>query len=401
MATVTVTDAADDVTDIPDIAIDPFGFIPDLSSAIAGLHGDDPTDPNYVFHTHYIDDLNGIVTMELAFTGLRSRKDRLVLNIHALDRSNDRLELAATTDVSLRTVAASGGRTSITFEAQPGRAYAVLGRTSVQPQASATELTIRCSQRRRTAENAAIAVPDARFRPSEMRAVAALAGSYSPTLASPMSQARTDAQFRERTFKDWRKKADLTRPATDAQWELAYLLQVLKVFGVLDARAHGLWFGAPQPDLVRLLHDADCTTVAAPAPVGRAPDAEGREDQAGGMDDGYFSLIGLPDPSELQSYDFLWSSGLCGLLHSTEDIIHLVEDSIEYLKPGGMAVHMLSADLRPDEVDAITGPVFTRNTLGRLALAAVAGKNEIAQLNMYADAHDGRPVPFGVIIRKG
>lgn len=394
----TATDTADGATGIPDLVLDPFAFIPDLSSVIHGLHGDDPTDPNYVFHTPYVDNLTGIVTMEVTFTDLRSRKDRMVLNVHALDRATDRLELAKTADVSLRTVAASGGQTSISFEAEAGRAYALLGRTTAQPQASASSLTILCRQRPKGAQVAEAPAPlDSGFHPDTVRAVAALAGSYRPMLANPMSQACTDSQLREAAFRDWSNAGKFPKPATAAQWEIAYLMQVLKMFGVLDARGHGLGFGAMRPDLLALLHRAGCTTDSAPPPSHRG--ADGTAD--GGAQDGYFSLVALPDPALLGTFDFLWSTGLCDILRSTEDIIHLAEDSIGYLKPGGLAVHLLSADLRPDETGMRRSSIFTRNSLGQFSLAMVAAKNEAAQLNLYADRQDGQPAPYGIILRKG
>jgi hypothetical protein len=391
------TDATGDALDITDMMVDPFGLIPDLHSVIRGLHGDEPTDPTYAFHTHYIDGLEGAVTMEVAFADLRSRKDRLFLHIHGMDRATERLEVVTTVDMALRTVAASGGRASVSFDARPGIAYALLGRTSPQPDASARTLIISCRQRPHDRVPApAVTTVETGYHPDAIRPVAALAGFHTPLLSNPMSQARTESQFRERAFRHWAGLAHFPKAATDAQWEFAYLLQVLKIFGVLDAPAHGLGFGSSTFDPRILLQAAGSTADAAPAPSRPEPDAAVR-----GEGDGYLGLIDLPDTALLGHYDFLWSTGLCETLRSTDDIIHLAEDSIRYLKPGGLAVHLLRADLRADETGFAAGPVFTRNTLGRLALAMVAGRNEVAQLNFHADQPDDRPVPYGVIIRKG
>jgi hypothetical protein len=394
---VTAIDTVNDPTNIPDIALDPFELEPHLHSVITGLHGDDPTDPTYAFHTRYVDNLRGLVTMELTFTNLRSRRDRLVLNVHALDRSINRLDVILTTEISLRTVAASGGHVSVSFDAVSGHSYALLGRTNLQPQASASDLAILCRQRLRTDDHTlAPASSDCGFHPDEMRTVAAMASLYPPLLGHPGSQARTGSQFREPVFRDWLAKADFSKTSTDAQWECIYLLQVLNVFGVLDTQTRGLSFGPERFDVMQMLGNSGCAIAFVP---GRS--RLGSDDKSGEINNGYFSRIGLPGADQLGSYSFLWSTGLCDLLASTEDIIHLVEDSIEYLKPGGLAVHMLMADLRPDETGLALDATFTRNTLGQLSLALVGCGNEVAQLNLYADCYDGIPVPYGVIIRKG
>ena len=386
------------------IMLDPFAYVPDLTSALRGLHGKaDITDPFYIFHTQYADLPDGPIEVELRFTGLQSRNDRMSIAIHAHDLVNGRLEVITSRDVSLRAVAASGGTVTLTFRATPGTTFAIVGRSIVPTAATATGLAILC----RSVPAAALPAPaPAKVKASSLRSVASLAAAGTPTLARPISQAFTRAQCLEPTFREWQQVIGDREGDAHDQWRVAFLLQALRVYGVLGSQAHGLGLGTDYDRIAGLLRAAGCTsvaaeTVAAPVRIVAAPDTPDGAEPTAAAAAPPPSSFPLPPPAQLGTYDFIWSMGLSERLPSASDIIFLIEDSTEYLKPGGFAVHLVTTTLgAPEDHAAATAGAFDRNALMQLALAAVANSNEITQLSLFTDPGDQDAKPFGVIIRK-
>ncbi|MFD1952429.1 hypothetical protein ACFSGX_16760 [Sphingomonas arantia] len=384
-----------------EVELDPFGYLGDAVSAVRGLNRDEePADPFYIFHTFYVDFTPGLVEADLTFVGLRSRKDRMMVSVHSFEIRTEALGLVLKDDFSLRTLAASGGKASIAFEVQEGYRYAILARTGTPSDAVGKSLTVTCRNYPGRAGKPVVASDRNEYRAKGMRDVATLVTNRPVKLAKPMSQACTSAQLKEPTFREWQSVLGFSDPADRFQWEPVFVLNVLKAFGVIDAGGTGLGFGRDYDVMARALNGLGCTTASAEALAAAAKPAQPSEDGAE-TKDGYESPVALPPPSVMRSYDFLWSLGLCDVLSNPVDLIYLVEDSIEYLKPGGMAVHILTAQIGRDQLGQELAPgTFDRNRLAQLSLAVVGGKHEIAQLNMYSDPDDDGPHSFGIIIRK-
>ncbi|GGE94081.1 hypothetical protein [Sphingomonas prati] len=309
------------------------------------------------------------------------------------------LTLAGKDDFSLRTLAASGGTASIAFEVKEGFRYAILARTVSPSEAVGRSLTVRCRNYSGRTLQRATASERNDYQAKGMRDVATLVAVRPAKLARPMSQACTAAQLREPVFREWQRVLGLSDPADQFQWERVFVLQVLRAFGVIDSGGSGLGFGRDYDAIAKALDGLGCNTASAEALAAAAPTQKPTDDAA--TPDEYESPVALPPPTVMRNYDFLWSMGLCDVLPNPTDLIYLVEDSIEYLKSGGMAVHMLNAQIGRDQLSAQLAPgMFDRNRLAQLSLAVVGGKHEIAQLNMYADPGDEGPHSFGVIIRK-
>ncbi len=178
-----------------------------------------------------------------------------------------------------------------------------------------------------------------------------------PTLANVVSQLATENQFREPVYKQWCEEIRETPRFHRKQWEFVYTLQALRQHGMLSKGIRGVGFGVGSEPLPAVMANYGCSIVATEINIERANEkgwVKGRdvESQLAFLNDrgicderSFKSLVEYKDvdmndiPSNLRGFDFVWSC--CSLEHvgSMDLAIDFILNSLECLKPGGIAVH--------------------------------------------------------------
>lgn len=209
-----------------------------------------------------------------------------------------------------------------------------------------------------------------------------------PTLADPVCQICSAAQFREPVYRAWCQRLGLQPALHRKPWEFAYICQALERHGRLRPGMSGIGFGVGAEPLPALFASLGCTILAT--------DQDDATAEAGGWKSGRQyggSLEALQRPAlcgeaefrarvsyrpvdmraikGLGSYDFCWSA--CSLEHlgGAEAGFDFVCDSIHLLRPGGVAVHtteLICSDLPTLELPSTVfySEAAIRDLVGRL-----------------------------------
>lgn len=186
-----------------------------------------------------------------------------------------------------------------------------------------------------------------------------------PSLSSPVSQLVTQKQCDSNEFKYWADELKSTvnkiwrkenQPYNRKIWEWVYILQVLKLNGLLQSGVRGLGFGVGREPLVAIMAKLGCNMLATDLPSEDAVRS--------GWDNGQYSF-NVNDLNEdiicdkdvfadrvrfrhvdmnhidkdLLDFDFVYSS--CALEHlgSLEKGIEFIKNSLNCIKVGGLAIH--------------------------------------------------------------
>jgi hypothetical protein len=436
-------------TSHPDSAleIDPFAFTPAVASRIIGLGGvQAPPDGTYAFHTPYVFCAPGDAIFTLKFTSLHASIGNLTVRINAVSaRPGANARTVKMTSKSLRDIAFLDGELHVSVSAKPDTLYAIFGSIYGPSDASAEAMTIfldrpddgsafdaRLLEARRTI-----------FGQDAIKGMTRLIATTPATLADPISQMCTAAQFDEPAFDHWCRVMHAENSRHRKQWEFVYILQSLSRYGMIEQGARGLGFGCGQEPLPAIFAAAGCSIVATDLPSGdeRAGDwsasgqhtldreilrrphlcPDARFDEAVTFQPVDMNHI----PNTLAGFDFCWSA--CALEHlgSIQAGLDFIRNSLDTLHPGGLAVHTTEFNLtsNSDTLDHDSTVLFRRKDFERLALDLVASGHEVAQFNYDQgnapiDNHVDMPpystnehlklaisryvtTSFGIIIRKG
>jgi hypothetical protein len=181
--------------------------------------------------------------------------------------------------------------------------------------------------------------------------------NQAPSMADVVSQLCTQAQFETDDYEKWRQEMGLHFSYHRKHWEFAFILQALKQAGMLAPSKTGLGFGVGREPLACVMAKSGCELVATDL-AARAARSLGwlRSKQharslrslfwKGICDWEFFQkhvrfrAVDMNDiPSDIGSYDFVWSA--CALEHlgSLAKGSAFVLNSLACLKPGGVAVH--------------------------------------------------------------
>jgi len=178
-----------------------------------------------------------------------------------------------------------------------------------------------------------------------------------PSLAHPVSQLCTQRQFEEPEFAEWCGQMRRAPTSHRKLWEFAYILQVLRQHGMLQAGRKGLGFGTGKEPLSAVMARHGVSVLATDLDPARAEarDWSGTDQHAKALSD--MNPGGICDPerfSELvslefadmnaippryQGFDFCWSACAFEHLGSINAGLDFVENSLRCLRPGGIAVH--------------------------------------------------------------
>lgn len=374
------------------LTLDPFSFHGYTSSVVKGIGGQAPNaDPSYAFHTEYVRLARGRAHFAVTFTDLHARQGTLVLRVHLLpDEPGSVASMVTSERIQLNRLVQNHGHIEVSFEAFRGATYALMGLVAGETDASATGVRVTADRPYDAAEDVAGARGDGlptRFGDmSNFRTTAHIISLDSPTLTQPVSQIATPDQFLEPIFENWRQRLAPASEDIFDHWSLIYLLQALSTYGMIEKGAKGLIIGPIDRSFIDLAIACGCNltildrTDPGPLPVG----AEYRH--AGDLSD-FMS-------EDLFDFDFLGSCHLGDRFDTVGDVDLIMHWAFKYLRPMGMAVHVVGTGSR--------SPHFKRSELERLALNFLSSRHDVGQFRLapYHPSFDQEPGAAGFIVRR-
>lgn len=209
-----------------------------------------------------------------------------------------------------------------------------------------------------------------------------------PNLLRPVSQACTQSQMENQAYAYWCEQIGEVPRMHRKQWEFCYILQVLARYGVLVPGLRGLGFGVGAEPLPALLASRGVSVLATDLESDRA-----REDGWVDTDQHAASKQALNDrglcdqrrfdalvdfrsldmnsiEAELEGqFDFCWSACAFEHLGSIQHGLDFVVNSVNCLKPGGIAVHTteFNCSSNSDTLDNSSTVLFRKQDFERLA----------------------------------
>lgn len=184
-------------------------------------------------------------------------------------------------------------------------------------------------------------------------------------------------------------------------WEFAYVLQALYNAGLLREGTRGLGFGVGVEPLASYFaaNGIRATISDLAEEDERAQDWSGTRQHASNLLDAHHPglvdrerFLALVDfrsvdmnaiPDDLVDFDFCWST--CALEHlgSIEDGLAFIENSLETLRPGGVAVHTTELNINPlgGTIDHGSTVLFQQKHFEAVAARLEAAGHRVAPLN--------------------
>ncbi|RYJ04465.1 MAG: class I SAM-dependent methyltransferase [Acetobacteraceae bacterium] len=237
-----------------------------------------------------------------------------------------------------------------------------------------------------------------------------------PELAAPVSQLCTQGQFDEPIFAELCAMLDIIPNPHRKVWEFCYVVAVMRAAGLMRPGIRALGFGVGQEPIPALLARSGVAVVATDAPdtVVHLQGWASTGQHAAGLEAldrpailPFAELQALVEfrpvdmnaiPETLRGFDVCWSSCAFEHLGSIALGLRFFEESLETLKPGGIAVHTTEFNLSSDtETFDTAGLCLFRKRdmeamLGRLAAAG----HKVWPLNLHpgsaaVDAHIDLP----------
>jgi hypothetical protein len=394
-------------TEATALDLDPFSFFAGTASRVTGLGGSSPGhDPSYVFHTPYVRAAPGRATFTVRFTGMVAKRGTLVLRVNMLPlEAGAHARLVTSERVQLnRLIAQQNGEISLTFEAFRNVSYAIYGSMSDDGQVSADALTVTLDRPDDGSEYRG-ALAEARntiFGTDRIRPSSQLLSTDRATMADPVSQMCTSNQFDEPAYHEWAARLHEPVRRHRKQWEFIYILQALRRYGMIQPGARGLGFGVGREPLPALMAAMGATVVGTDLPPDHVDTAAWF---ASGQHGSAIESLRRPDlcddatfaervsfvpadmtsiPGELVNFDFCWSSCAYEHLGSIKAGLKFVEDSLQSLRPGGLAVHTTEFNLTSNDetMDNAGTVIFRRRDMEQLALALISRGHEVAQIKL-------------------
>lgn len=181
--------------------------------------------------------------------------------------------------------------------------------------------------------------------------------SDTPSLTNPVSQACTQSQMEEDTYIYWCWQIFEEPRKHRKQWEFCYILQSAARYGVMAPGMRGIGFGVGGEPLAALFASRDISILATDLAaeeaqqkgwVDTAQHAANKEalndrgicpaDRFDRLVDFRFMNMNAIE-SDVREFDFCWSA--CALEHlgSIEMGLEFIRNSLDCLKPGGVAIH--------------------------------------------------------------
>lgn len=408
------------------LQLDPFGFMVGISSRVTGLGGNSPGhDPDYVFHTPYVEAARGPAQFMVHFQGLTAKRGTLILRVNMLpDEPGANARMINSDRIQLNRLVKQDGVTTIRFEGFRGVTYALVGMMAGDTDAAAAALSVTLDRPADGVDRGKV-LAEARsteYGKDAARQVVHLVSLNRPTLANPVSQFCTPAQLGEPAYAEWAARLRIGGVPNDAHWRQVYVMQVLHRYAMLKDGARGIGFGASGGPLPAAIAAFGPSVTATDPPAADAEPDDAREElrRPAICDDACFDRrvafqwadpAAIPD--DLVNFDFLWSVGVADGIGTIADGLGFIERSLDCLRPGALAVHAFAfsrvARARPDPAVR-----FRQGDIEQLALTLISRGHEVAQIKTGGDDAVGddhahavrRAAPaaedtsFGIIIRK-
>lgn len=377
--------------ELNEIKLDPFGYWPSAISKIEGLGGSEPAyEPTYVFASPYMDYGGGRLRFTARVAELQASKGTLAVSVNGFPKvPGAGVRLIAAAQIPLMQMIYQGGAFSIEIDGSPDMTYAILGHIYDETDARASDMSVTVVQADAAERRILIELEAQRSaygRNTAMPAVQ-LVSDAPPTLADPVSQTCTAAQFREPAYTRWAARLAEPTRVDRTQWAHVYILEALRRYGMLVGKARGLALGARAGPLRAAIEAAGCT-VASLGETGNGDKGE--------------SFV----PADLTGFDFIWSIGAFEQIGSPGARLTQIEETLRCLNPGGFAVHVFDLDVTSgDRVPSPgEGVSFRRRDIDRLAMTLIASGHEVAQIragstaDAVVDDASGMAA-FGLVVR--
>ena len=405
MTSVPPVDAADTADRL---TLDPFGLIPNMQSRIAGLGGDEATiDPLMAFHTPYAHYVPGPIAFHIQIDNLTATSGALVVMLNELRTDEQSQPLPARevkrANVELATLAEGGGLFRFTAEAEEDVAYAIHAQVHGDSDARATGVTIR-SDRRSDESPHAMKLAEAKrslFAGKPTGKLRSLVTDEPATLAHPVSQMCTAAQMDEPAYADWVARMHRAPHRHRKQWEFVYIGRALEYYGALQAGKRGLGFGVGIEPLPAVFAAMGCEVVATDLDPNDQRSAiwslthqhgtalADLRDPSIVPNDDFDRLVRFESadmtriPEHFRDFDFCWSSCAFEHLGSIQAGLDFVVNSLDTLKPGGIAVHTTELNLTSGFRTMSRGDtvLFRKRDFERLALVLDAQGHEVIPIS--------------------
>jgi len=169
-------------------------------------------------------------------------------------------------------------------------------------------------------------------------------------------------------------------------WEWCFIAQALSERGMLTAGKRGLGFAVGQEPLIALFAKHGCEIVATDLDIDTARAIGWVNTNEHSTDLSHLNTRGICDPrvfeehvrfqvvdmrhvpTQLEGFDFVWSSCAIEHLGSLEKSIEFMERMVDCLKPGGVAVHTTEYNLSSDTDTLVDGNsvIFRKSDLREL-----------------------------------
>lgn len=173
-----------------------------------------------------------------------------------------------------------------------------------------------------------------------------------PTFERPDSQLASASQIYEPSCRKWFDRIGFPLMLDRKAWEYAFILHAINTYAHVGHGARGLALGCGKEFIAAMLA-ADGAKILATDYVSDIEESKGWE--ARGLEDLYFAehidretfdkrvRFEHADMNNLSSdyrdFDFLWSTGSLEHIGSHANGLRFVENAMDCLKPGGIAVH--------------------------------------------------------------
>jgi hypothetical protein len=208
-----------------------------------------------------------------------------------------------------------------------------------------------------------------------------------PTLAEPTSQLCTEAQFHESLYAELCKELGMKPTFMHRKpWEFIWILAVLRHQDLLHKGVRALGFGVGKERLPSYFAKLGMDVMATDAPPaiikGQGWDTTGQHAAGWGQiwrrsivrraqfeKHVSFAFTDMNNiPESLKNFDFCWSACCFEHLGSIEKGLDFVCNSLETLKPGGLAIHTTEFNLTSNEdtFESTGLALFRRQDIERL-----------------------------------
>ena len=237
-----------------------------------------------------------------------------------------------------------------------------------------------------------------------------------PVLSHPGSQLCTAAQFDEPVYAAWCATIGEAPRPHRKQWEFCWILAAMRAANVIRPGARALGFGVGTEPLPSMLAANGVEVLATDAPMELMQVQGWQSTNQHAADLMQLHRPALVDPEtfrsrvsfrpvdmnaippDLHGYDACWSSCCFEHLGSIEHGLRFFENSLETLRPGGVAVHTTEFNLGSNEATLETpGLSFFRRRDIEGMLERLAGRGHVVwPLNLHPgdaplDAHVDAP----------